>query len=353
MLRYEQWLIMNENPKVTVLMPVYNGGMFIAQAIESILNQTYRDFEFIIIDDGSTDDSVCIINTYKDARIILLKNERNLGLPTSLNIGLDIAKGEYVARMDCDDISFPERFEKQVKYLDCHKEIGIVGTWMELFGDKRGIISKAPINFNEIKCSLLLFSSISHATIMFRRSLFNKYNLRYDPDYYACEDYELFSRVFKNINATSLSEILYKYRIHEMQTCNYDNARKNVYIKKLLKQIISIYGFIPTQNDIDIHYKSTRVDRGFTKNEIEDIENWYLRLVSANNELQIYPKSIMLKVLNTQWFNVCNSSTDHGLWVFNRLVMSKLNTSILILVKFNRYIKMLIKALLKFKKNSK
>ena len=122
-------------PKVSVLMPAYNSEAFVAEAIESILNQTYTDFEFIIINDGSTDKTAEIIDEYakNDSRIKFINNHKNQGLIAVLNQGLDLCTGEYVARMDSDDISMPQRFEKQVQYMDEHQEVGILGTWIDFF----------------------------------------------------------------------------------------------------------------------------------------------------------------------------------------------------------------------------
>jgi glycosyltransferase involved in cell wall biosynthesis len=115
------------SPKVTVLMSVYNGEEHLREAIDSILNQTYKNFEFLIIDDGSTDGSVNIIRSYLDPRIRLIKNKKNIGITRSLNKGLKLARGEYIARMDDDDIAFPERLEKQVRFLNEHVNVGLVG----------------------------------------------------------------------------------------------------------------------------------------------------------------------------------------------------------------------------------
>ena len=122
-------------------MPVYNGERYLREAIDSILNQTFKDFEFLIINDGSTDLSVEIIESYADKRISLAHNGQNLGLITTLNRGFDLACGEYIARMDCDDISLPDRLEKQVVFMDNHPEIGICGSWVSAISDEKLIPS--------------------------------------------------------------------------------------------------------------------------------------------------------------------------------------------------------------------
>jgi glycosyltransferase involved in cell wall biosynthesis len=117
------------SPKISVVMPVYNGKEYLALAVESILRQTFADFEFIIINDGSTDNSADIAASYEDPRIKLLHNDKNLGLIPSFNRGLENSRGEYIARMDADDIAFPDRFKKQVAFLDDHPDIALCGSW--------------------------------------------------------------------------------------------------------------------------------------------------------------------------------------------------------------------------------
>ena len=126
-------------PKVTVLMPVYNARFYLSKAISSIINQTFKDFEFLIFNDGSTDNSADIIYSYNDRRIRFFNSEQNFGYVYHLNYGIEIAKGEYIARMDADDISFPTRLEKQVAFMDKNPEVGVCGTWFKIYGTNRKI----------------------------------------------------------------------------------------------------------------------------------------------------------------------------------------------------------------------
>ena len=201
---------MSKIPRISAIMAVYNTKEeWLKESIESILNQTYSDFEFIIINDGSTNNVENVILSYKDERIKYIKQE-NQGLAKSLNNGLDIAKGEYIARMDSDDISLPERFEKQVKFLDENLDISIVGTSHEYFPNgKIAKMLKYPKYIDFLKGN-----SIGHPTVMFRRADFEKYDLKYNPEY-LCEDYELWSRAIKYLKFANIQEILLKYRWHE------------------------------------------------------------------------------------------------------------------------------------------
>ncbi len=198
-------------PKVSVIMPVYNTKEeYLREAIESILNQTYNDFEFIIVNDGSTNNAEEVILSYKYERIKYVKQE-NSGVAAALNKGLEKADGEYIARMDSDDISLPERFEKQVNFLDNNCDIAILGTAFELFGKENFTIS------HMMYPKILDFYHgcfLGHPTVMFRKSEFDKYGLKYNPNY-KCEDYELWSRAIKVLKICNLPDILLKYRTHD------------------------------------------------------------------------------------------------------------------------------------------
>lgn len=203
-------------PLISVLMPVYNGESFVALAIESILNQSYRDFEFIIIDDGSTDNTSQIVRHYKnvDDRIILISRE-NRGLTSSLNEGIEIASGKWIARMDADDISFPDRFERQLSWLD-KTGADICGSWIQYFGVGPSYLHSNPESDLAIKVGLLFGCMLAHPTIIVRASLLK--SLKYDADWDRAEDYELWTRMaLANAKMSNAPVVLLKYRVHAKQ----------------------------------------------------------------------------------------------------------------------------------------
>ena len=218
--------------KVTVLMPVYNGALYLREAIDSILNQSYSDFEFLIINDGSIDKSVEIINSYHDTRINLVSNEINKGLIYSLNRGLEIACGKYIARMDCDDISMPDRLAKQVDLMENSPEIGVCGSWIEYFVGCQSLL-KLPITDKKIRRTMIFRNPMAHPTVMMRSSVLKKNKLYYDPSYHYVEDYELWTRLAHYTQFYNIPEALLKYRIHSEQVST-QNATKQ---KKMLKKI--------------------------------------------------------------------------------------------------------------------
>jgi glycosyltransferase involved in cell wall biosynthesis len=201
-------------PKVCVLMSVYNGERFLRETIESILNQTFTDFEFIIINDGSTDASSEILEEYaqKDSRIRLIHQE-NMGLTKSLNKGFGMAHGEYIARMDADDISEPTRFEKQVDFLDAHPSIGIVGINSYIIDERGNILReiKHPTSHDEIMSKILLDNKFIHSSVMLRKILLKKYGYYNEKLTYA-QDYELFLRLSTHTKLANLPDPLHRWR---------------------------------------------------------------------------------------------------------------------------------------------
>lgn len=208
---------MNFNKKVTVLMPVYNAELYLKEAISSILNQTYRDFTFLIIDDGSLDDSYNIVKSFNDHRIILLKNEKNLGIVKTLNLGFDLIDSEYIVRMDSDDISYPDRLRKQIKFMDAHKHIPVSGTSINLIDQHGKYIRtrKVEISSKSIRSKLLIENELMHPTLILRKSVFNENQFRYKSGYNGIEDYELWTRMSQNYDFMNIKEVLLKYRLNE------------------------------------------------------------------------------------------------------------------------------------------
>lgn len=206
------------NPKVSLLMCVYNGEAHLREAVESILNQSFYDFELVILDDGSTDSSWQILSEYsaKDSRIVLIQNGVNLGLEKSLNKGLAATKGEYFARQDADDVSLSNRLQLQVDFLDNHPEVGALGTAVELINEQGNTIGKNSLPTDrESLQSLLLFNNfMHHSTLMVRSSLMQKLG-GYDETMRYVEDYDLWWRLSCLSGLATLPNILLKRRVDD------------------------------------------------------------------------------------------------------------------------------------------
>jgi glycosyltransferase involved in cell wall biosynthesis len=178
-------------PKVSVLMPVFNGEKYIHQAIESILVQTYRDFELVVVDDGSTDRTAEIINTYTDTRIRYIQNSTNLGLAAARNRAIEISNGQYLAWLDSDDISSPTRLEKQVGLLNQNKEIVLTGTWVKTIEPNQERIWRYPTNKDYLRARFLFDNPFATSSVMLKRTQKITSGLKFDSRYPPAEDYDL------------------------------------------------------------------------------------------------------------------------------------------------------------------
>ncbi|HEX3386578.1 MAG TPA: glycosyltransferase family A protein [Mucilaginibacter sp.] len=211
-------------PLVSVIMPVYNCGMFVAEAIESILKQTFREFELIIVDDHSSDNTVKLIESYHDQRINLVKKERNTGYVDSLNLAIQISRGKFLARMDGDDICVATRLEKQVRLLYSDPEIALCGTWYQLIPSNT--VLQLPVDHEEIKIALLDYCALGHPTVMIRKNFIEDNKLNYRPEFRPAEDYELWTRIAPIGKMANIPEVLLFYRTHEQQVSNREQENR-------------------------------------------------------------------------------------------------------------------------------
>lgn len=209
--------MMQAPPRVSVLMPVYNTAPFLKEAVDSILNQTFKNFELIVLNDCSPDNSEEILDTYVDDRIVRYRGQKNVGLANILNVGLKMARGEYIARMDSDDISLPQRIEKQVVYLDGHPDVDLVSAGMKRFGESDTIISYQT-NIEDVKFAALSYSPVLHSSSMWRKDRFLKKDLFYRQDRVPAEDYDLWTRALTfGLVLVNIPDVLYLYRTHHSQ----------------------------------------------------------------------------------------------------------------------------------------
>ena len=283
------------NNKVLILMPVYNAAKYLKEAIESILNQTFEDFEFLIIDDGSTDKSAEIIKTYNDPRIKFMKNKHNVGLIRTLNKGLKLAESEYIARMDADDISTPDRLQKQVEFMDENPETGICGCKMEVFG-YANYICRYPESYEEIKASFIFINSLPHPGVIIRKSFLDKYKLSYSKEYVYCEDYELWTRAVQLFPIRNHPDILLKYR-------SYNNSERESYIieqrtnsRKVRYNYLGCLDLKLTDKEL-ILIDNIIMNTIESKNEMQQAEDLFEKIKNKNLDLKIFDDKYLNKII--------------------------------------------------------
>ena len=311
-------------PKITVLMPVYNGAKYLPEAIKSILNQTSADFEFIIINDDSTDDSVKIIQSFQDKRIKLVHNEKNLGLIASLNKGINLATGEYIIRMDCDDISLPDRLATQVKFMDNHREFGVCGSWVKTISKDSDYKNKFFTKPEEIKISLLFNTSLAHPSVIMRREMLLKYNLQYDKNYPHAEDYELWSRASRYFPLANIPKVLLLHRLHANTVSNqFSDIQSQNSIKIRTAQLKNI-GIDPTNEEIKIHCTTRSQNNENVKEFIDMADGWLNKIKKADETAKFYIEPEFSYVLYSRWLTICQANTTLGFWLFKRFWQSNL-----------------------------
>lgn len=297
-----------KHPLISVLMPVFNAEKYISEAIDSILTQTFRDFEFIIINDGSTDGSEEIILHYADERIIYVRNESNIGLIRTLNYGVSQAKGKYIARMDADDISLPNRLEYQYKFMELHPDVGICGSWVKTFTEKGNTsIWKYPENHEEILCRQFFNVGFAHPAVMLRNNIFE---IRYTEGFIACEDYELWYRLLKQTIGANLPTVLLNYRFSPNQVSHKDNTQQIQNANRVRKSMLNDLGIEVDEERQNLH--STIFSPLWPKQYdfFYKAIYWFELIAIKNREKNIYREDIFNCLLAEKYFNQCyyNSS---------------------------------------------
>lgn len=291
-------------PLVTVLMAVYNGEAYLGEAIESILNQTLSNFEFIIIDDASTDNSRILAKSYDDPRIRVLSNSHNLRLGESLNRGMKIARGKYIARMDADDISLPQRLEKQVSFMESHPEIGVSGSWLECFGFKTQVW-EYPVDSGIILCNLLFQNQLGHPTVIMRRELIMAKGLFYNPDFREAEDYELWTRCSEHFPLGNLAEVLLLYRWHENQASQAHLAEQQYFHSLVCRGQLERLGLQPSVEEMKLHLEISLLEFEPFNSFITSSRQWLQRIMQANHKCSYYPQLELRIILENRWRNIC------------------------------------------------
>lgn len=229
-------------PKISVLMPVYKTDeKYLREAVESILNQTFSDFELLILDDCPEDTREDLIKSYKDKRIKYVKNEHNLGITLSRNKLIDMAAGEYLAVFDHDDVSMPERLAKEVAYLDEHPEVGVVSCTVKQMVCKH--LSENPTDSHSIKLALMRVCAVNHSAAMIRKSVLIDNNIRYEKEFSPSEDYALWCRLIPYTEFHNIPEVLFHYRDHKNNTSHHQKT-------KMQNATYAIWAFVKVANPV-------------------------------------------------------------------------------------------------------
>lgn len=294
---------MKNSIQVSVIMPVYNGSAYLSETIESILNQTHTNFEYIIIDDCSTDNSYELLKQWaeKDGRIKFFQTPSNFGNPGGSGaFAMDRVSdsSKYILPIDQDDIAVPKRLEVSIEFMEKNPQIDICGGWQKMFGCKSRVVKK-PEHNDEIKSQMLTTCPISHSTTIFRKSFFDKNSLNYQNR--TAHDYLLWSQASLEYKAKfhNLQEVLLYYRIHEQQVSHqntkWDNLIKDVRAYQLKKLGIT------SQEDIDFHNYWKDIKMKLNASEIVKLKEHFQKIINLNKIAELYPKEGLKKHLTEQY----------------------------------------------------
>lgn len=280
--------INKKTPKISVVMSTYNRAGYVKEAIESILNQTYKDFEFIIIDDCSTDNTSEVIQSYvdKDDRIVFIRNEKNMDYNYNLRRGFDLARGEYIARMDDDDISLPTRFEKQVTFLDQHNDITVLGTFIETFGESVLETWVKDTDPDILAILMNFFNPMCHPSVMIRKSFLREHNLNYSPKELYAEEYHLWKEIILHGGKlANLDEVLLRYRCHKKSVTQKRDTSK-IQAETAKRVSYSLLGrFFKNKKDIKYVLRQI-IPYPFSNNSPKKLES-VLTFIKQNDKLNI------------------------------------------------------------------
>lgn len=319
-------------PKVSILMPVYNAEQYLPQALDSIVSQSFEDWELILINDGSTDGSESIIMDYDDERIFYIKNPVNLKLIKTLNKGIDYCGGQYIARMDADDICHPDRLKRQVEFLDSHPQVLMCGTAAEVI-DNRGKQTGNIHNLTSddyLQINLMFSPSFIHPSMMIRTEVLKEN--KYDEAYKHVEDYDLWCRMARLGKVANIDDELLRYRWHDSNVSVLNSEVQRELKDELIKRELSRLDLIPTESELYCHKVTFQLYALGNKLDVpvdrfEDIANWFTKLIRQNEIKHIYVQSALVAFLWSRWTVLCISQKKYGKVLFSPF--AKYNPAIL------------------------
>lgn len=292
-------------PAISVIMPVYNAGQFLREAIESILNQSFVDFEFLIIDDCSTDDSYAVASSYTDPRIRLCRNEQNMGAGLTRNRAIAMARGKYVALIDSDDISVPDRLEKQHAFLEQNPDIGICSSGIIHFNNTGEIHrDMMPLTHERIKINMLMGCPMIQSVSMFRREEYLSTGCRYTNC--VTEDMELYSRLINHMKMANLSEYLLLYRSWENQISTSRRKEQFECTRDIIGAILSRDSVELTPKELNIYaaFAQKIFDLGVNRSDFATMRKVLKKIVRANRLTHRYDTHFLAKQMYVAYSDV-------------------------------------------------
>lgn len=338
---------MDTNIKVSVIMPVYNGERYIREAVESVLHQTFSDWELLIVNDASTDGTEKILESFKDPRLKIIKNDKNLGSVVSRNIAFNQIKSEYVAILDADDVAAPTRLEEQVRFLDAHPDFGLVASWSKTIaenGRQIGHVVKDTTPPEKIPIKLLFHNVLAFSSVMMRKSAmpaipFKEWSV-------PVEDVALYLKMLPNSKFAILPKVLVNYRSHEKGISKVYGAKRREVMDKLINGELKKFGIETSPEELKIH----RTNFGYGGENVEEFirkrEAWLLKLIRQNQNVARYPQELFEEVVAEKWLESSDANASLGLKLWKIFRQSPLSKKISWRKNFKKLLRLWVKCLL-------
>ena len=291
------------SPLITVLLPVWNGEKFIAEAVSSILGQTFINFELLLIDDGSTDRTAEEINKFShDERIRVITHEHNAGLISTLNEGITVSRGRYIVRMDADDIADLHRMQIQFDYMEANPDISLAGSWYKEIGTNR--IRKVPLAHNDIRAAMIFNTAVIHPSVIMRKDQFIEQNLLFDPVFRHAEDYELWVRSSRTLRVANIPQPLISYRLHNNQVSVKENSTQRSSMQLCRKIQLESLGISANDEQLELHRKISDHDFILSNEFASASLEWLLYIFAQNKITKQYNPEALARVLHLKWLNI-------------------------------------------------
>lgn len=301
---------------LTIILPVYNGERYLREAIDSVLSQTYRDFELWVCNDGSTDGTVAIIDSYIDPRVRRIDNPHNMGLVATLNHAFALVQSPYIARMDDDDLWEPDKLERQMALLSARPDVGICGTSIHKFGDIESTMF-FPEESDALKVGLLFYCMMSHPSVVYRRSFLVESGLFYRADYFPAEDYKMWVDALQHTHIHNLQQPLVHYRQHASQICREKKEEQVLLERRLHEEQLRLIYPDPSEEELAFHLDRFVTLQPENDDEVRRFHLWESTLCQANLRSRYIDTKVMRRELHRYIQNAIRTyylSTWRGTW---------------------------------------
>lgn len=310
---------------VSVVIPVYNGERFLRESINSVVSQTFTDFEIVIVDDGSTDGSADVVRSYSDSRIRMVSHARNRGLAEARNTGIRSSRGIYVALLDSDDIAEPTRLADQFKAMEQERGLVYLGTWALIFNSEIPTATKlwkTETTDHELRALLLFRNRFNASSVMFRQNVVPS---ELFPNIPMAEDYRFAVAMSKLGKIANLPKPLVRYRQHAASLTVSKQNFMTEYVGKILHRQLDDFGISPSKRELEIHRHVGRLLLRSSASLLDECENWLCELSKHNDVAQHYDCHTFSEVVSKEWFEVCKHGSPAGLAAWRRYWHSNLS----------------------------